>query len=93
MEVDNKYEILNCNILAQTKAANDFSVEIADNRKVIVVNFDYLDYNDGVVLRVRHTGENGQDLVMKGSVKAVKAIQRKGVPMVRGWMSRVSFQA
>ena len=69
IEIDKEYDILSCDILTQTKKANDFRAEITEDKRSIIVNFDYLDYQDGVVLKIRHTGWDSNDLVMKGSIK------------------------
>ena len=79
IEINNEYKILSCDILAQTKIANDFKVEITEDKKAIIISFDYLDYQDGVVLKIRHTGSDSNDLAMKGGIKGA-SIKEVGLP-------------
>lgn len=78
VQIKEAYEILSCEVIAQTKEANNVVVSMADDRKSVSISFDYLDYKEGVVLKIRHTGSESEDLEIKGSIKAVKSIQRKG---------------
>lgn len=76
ISIGSDYEILSCDILNQTKIANNFSVQIADNKKNIYLAFDYFDHNEGVVLKIRHTGSSSSDISVNGSIKAVRKIIR-----------------
>ena len=76
IEIEDEYSILSCDILTQTKKANDFRTEITEDKKSIIISFDYLDYLDGVVLKIRHTGSDRNDLAMKGSIIGAREIKR-----------------
>lgn len=76
LSIDSDYEILSCDILKQTKIANNFSAHIAEDKKNIYLAFDYFDHNEGIVLKIRHTGTSSSDLSINGSIKAVQKIKR-----------------
>ena len=76
IEINKKYDFLSCDILNQTKIANNFSTQISEDKKSILLQFDYIDYDEGVVLKIRHTGSSDNNLVICGSIKAVKEIVR-----------------
>ena len=76
--IDPAYEILSCDVLTQTRAANNFSVSLSPDSKSVEILFDYIDTDEGVVLKVRHTGSSNGDLSLCGSMKKVKEIKRKG---------------
>ncbi len=76
VSLNTKYEFLSCHILSQTKIANNFSAQIADDKKSIILLFDYIDHNEGVVLKIRHTGSSSSDINVDGSIKAVRTIKR-----------------
>lgn len=85
LEIDDKYEFLSCDILSQSKEANSFNLQITEDRKTILLKFDYIDYREGVVMRIRHTGSSSEDIKIKGSIKAAPMIQRKrGVRLRKG---------
>lgn len=75
--IDDKYVFLSCDVIVQTKDANGFVAVLSEDRRTIYLNFDYLDYEEGVVLRIRHTGSSDTDIMLKGSIKAVSEIRRK----------------
>lgn len=77
--IDSKYEILDCSILYQKNPANSFEISISKNKKEIIINFDYFDYNEGIVIQLFHTGSSSQDLEIAGSIKSVKSFKRKGI--------------
>lgn len=77
IEIDKEYDILSCGVVKQTKEANNFDVEIAGDKKSVVITFDYMDYEEGAVIKLRHTGSSSSNLIVKGSIKAVKSIKRQ----------------
>ena len=78
IEINPKYEILSCEMLIQTKVANDFKIILSADKKSALIDFDFVDYKEGVVFRVRHTGTSNSDICLLGSIKAVDGIKRTG---------------
>lgn len=48
---------------------NDVSCEILEEGKQVIIHFDYLAKNQGLVLKILHTGRGSMDLEVKGSMK------------------------
>lgn len=75
--IDDKYEILEAEILVSNNNSNDFKISIEENKKAILIKFDYFDYEEGLVLQLAHTGNSNEDIVVTGNIKSVKKIIRK----------------
>lgn len=78
LEIQDGYEILSCDTIVQAKDANNFLARVADDKKSVLLSFDFIDFEEGAVLRIRHTGSSSEDLSIKGSIKGVKSIINKG---------------
>ena len=48
---------------------NDVSCEILDGGRQVIIHFDYLAKDQGLVLKILHTGRGSMDLQVKGSMK------------------------
>lgn len=57
--------------------ANDFKTTISKDAQSVFITFDYFDYEEGIVLELTHTGNNSEDIELKGSIKTVKSIIKK----------------
>ncbi|WP_338867964.1 hypothetical protein WBJ53_16250 [Spirosoma sp. SC4-14] len=77
--IDEEYDILDAEILFQKNPANDFSVKIDSNRKAILINFDFFDFEEGIVIQLAHTGNSSDDVRLTGTIKSVKKILRKSL--------------
>ncbi len=75
--IDNKYKILDADILFQKKQANNF--EIKNDGKQVEVLFDYIDYAEGAVFQLIHTGKSSDDLEIKGTVFGSDKIKEKSL--------------
>lgn len=59
--------ILSAAIVYKTKDSNNFCLEKVQNG--IIVNFDYIDFHQGVIIDVYHTGQDIDSFILKGTVK------------------------
>lgn len=73
----NDFEILSAEILFQKNKGNGFMITISEDKKSILLQFDYFDFEEGIILKIHHTGNFSKDLRVVGSVKGVKKIARK----------------
>lgn len=48
---------------------NDVSCKILEGGKQVIIHFDYLAKNQGLVLKILHTGRGSKDLQVKGAMK------------------------
>jgi hypothetical protein len=75
--ISSEYEILDAEIIFQKNVANNFQISISDDRKSVNVNFEYFDFEEGIVLQIAHTGNSSNEIDITGTVKSVKKIKRK----------------
>lgn len=59
--------ILEAAITYKSRESNNFSVAKKGNS--VAVNFDYIDFHQGVIIDVYHTGQTDKSLLIKGTVK------------------------
>lgn len=59
--------ILTAAIAYKSRDSNNFSLEKILNG--IIVNFDYIDFHQGVIIDVYHTGHDIESIILKGTVK------------------------
>ena len=83
LTLNNEYHFLDAQILYQKNPANDFEINISNDKKSLNFNFDYLDQNEGIVIQVFHTAKHDHDISMIGSVKSVESILRKKTSIKR----------
>ena len=74
IELHEEGEILDYELLYQ-KEANDISPLLSDN-KIINIPFNYFSHNEGFVIKIYHTGKNGKQIRMCGSLKEDAKIKR-----------------
>ena len=61
-------EILDC-FLSYSEKENDVTLQIAEDRKSIILDFDYLAKKQGFVLKTLHTGQGSKALNVDGAMK------------------------
>lgn len=74
--IDPRYEILGADIQYEKNPSNDFRITISEDCRSVVIDFDYFDRNEGVVLQIYHTGHRSADISMTGQIKACREIRR-----------------
>ncbi|AZV43091.1 hypothetical protein [Peribacillus asahii] len=80
LELDKEEEFISIDFLKETRRINKFNAYIdPGQRNKIILNFDYLDPNDGVLLQILHT-DQVWDSKIKGSIKGMpKGVLSKGL--------------
>lgn len=68
-----------CNILAAdvivtNRPANNFQATLQRQENTVITDFDFIDYKNGAVVRLYHTGENIQDIDILGTIKGTNGI-------------------
>ncbi len=64
--------ILLAEIIASNKPANNFTLETRGGTKIL--SFDYVDYKDGVIIKVYHTGSNINDVDLTGTIRGARGL-------------------
>ena len=77
LSINNDSMFLDAKIIYQKNVANDFNISISKDHKYININFDYFDFEEGIVLQIIHTGNKNNDISLEGQIKSVKNILRK----------------
>lgn len=77
IQIKPDFEILEAKILYSKNESNDFRITLSKDRKFISINFDYFDFEEGIVLQLFHTGSQSSDITVTGTIKSVKEIKRK----------------
>jgi hypothetical protein len=73
IEIDEKYEILEYEILYQEKPANNFKLTPKD-RSILEIDFNYFDHEEGVIVQICHTATTDDSLKVKGAFIGAKNI-------------------
>jgi hypothetical protein len=72
----NGVEILNAELVESLHPPNHFVVERATDGAKVWVDFDYLDFEQGALIQIVHTGMWGEVLKVEGSIHGVNEIKR-----------------
>jgi hypothetical protein len=54
--IDNNHEILDFEKEYENNPANEFSFSLSDDKKILSINFDYIDKNQGFILQINSYG-------------------------------------
>jgi len=74
-EMDSK--ILDFEITYKHNEHNNIKLILADNKKNIALDFDYLEFNDGLVIKIFHTGSSENLINVKGTILDSKKISKE----------------
>ena len=66
--------ILEYKIIYQKNECSLFDIEEIESGKKLKVTFDFLDFQDGAVIQLLHTGNSSSDIEFKGTIKGVGKI-------------------
>lgn len=73
VKIKEPYKILDVFIIESSSKANGISV-ISDSSGGYLINFDYLNPNNGGVLQIIHTAKSSSSLFLQGEIKGIKEI-------------------
>ncbi|MEO6883392.1 MAG: hypothetical protein ABI199_05125 [Bacteroidia bacterium] len=90
--VKNKFDILDAEIIFQKNVANDFKIKIEEDKKSVLIQFDFFDFEEGIVVQIAYTGNFSSDVKLEGSIKSVKEVIRKGLLTFRLPFLNLLFQ-
>jgi hypothetical protein len=68
-----------CNILAAdivvtNRPASNFQANLQRQENTVIIDFDFIDYKNGAVVRLYHTGENIEDIDILGTIRGTNGI-------------------
>jgi hypothetical protein len=73
IEIEKEFKILGSELIFQKNIANDFKLTKIDDN-VLEIDFDYFDYEEGIIVEIYHTATTKNSLNVKGTFKGVKKI-------------------
>lgn len=76
-------KLLDAQIIYEKNTVNKFSLNLDEiQNQRILINFDYFDFSEGIILQVFHTGETGEEIEIRGTIKGAGAIKRNGLGVI-----------
>lgn len=75
--------LLDTKILSVNNDPSLFSVSLQPDKKSALIDFEYLDYNQGAIIQVIHTGTSSEDINIVGTVKGAKVLKKYLTPANR----------
>lgn len=83
--------ILQASILATSSPTNNFMESVNIDKNCVNLDFDFIDYNQGVVVQIFHTGVSDMDLELAGTIIEAKAVERIRYPGKDGHRFDIRF--
>jgi len=74
LTTSSEHKILQADVSYTKTKANNFSVALTDDRKAVLIDFDYFHTNEGVIIDVYHTGSINEHIQLQGTIKGVAQI-------------------
>jgi hypothetical protein len=75
--------LLDIQLLSTNSAPSSFSVSLQPDKTCALLNFEYLDYSQGAILQIIHTGTSSSHLSIVGTVKGTKVRKKYLTPADR----------
>ena len=72
--------IYDVEIIYSSQKANNFNINNSENTNEILLTFDYIDYNQGVIIKIVHSGNckgfSSDSIVCEGSIRGAMKIEK-----------------
>lgn len=69
LKIKSPFTILDTKLLKTSSPSNNIIVSLSEDKTIITLNFEYLDYEQGGIVQILHTGEDSVDLIFSGTIK------------------------
>ena len=76
IQTKNNVQVLDAKIIYTKNNANQISINLSEDNKEIVIDFDYLDNEEGCIIQIIHNGKNSRDIELCGTIKGVGKPQK-----------------
>jgi len=77
------YKILDAKIICSNNPANEISVgKVGTDGRTLLINFEYLDANEGCVLQIIHDGDSSYDLSVSGIIIGAGKPKKRFIPSI-----------
>lgn len=68
--------ILDARLIKVNYPPNNINLQYKTNEKIVYIDFDYLDQNQGAIIQIIHTGIFSDNLQVEGSIKGMKILTK-----------------
>jgi len=75
IEPQEEIKIYGAELLYQTDKSNDFKIIHDKENNLVLIDFDYMDYNQGSIMKIFHSGDSSANLNLIGKIKGVGNIK------------------
>ncbi len=82
IKVKEGFKILDAGLLYQTHQANHIVINVSEDKSAVGIDFEYLDYLEGGVVQLYHTGTSSEDVALTGTVQGGGNFQRNKIPEI-----------
>src|SRR5258708_1464899 len=66
----------------QKQYIKNLSLTLRQQAKKILIDFDYFDKDEGIIVQIFHTGKLSRDLEIQGIIKGAGTVRRLGMPFM-----------
>jgi len=74
--IENDFDILDASIIQIINQSNDIKANLSNDNKIVNIDFEYLDNNEGFVLQLFHNYENSDKIRINGTIKGFGKISK-----------------
>jgi hypothetical protein len=77
LKIEPQQEIIiyGAELLYQTDKSNDFNIIHDKENNTVLIDFDYMDFNQGGIIKILHSGDSSSNLNLIGKIKGVGNIK------------------
>lgn len=83
----NNTSFLEVKIIYFKNKYNLITTTLFENNKQVIINFDFLDYEDGAVIQILHTGSSSNDIEVSGTIIGGKIMKK--FPIKKNFSSKL----
>ena len=84
ISLNEPYKIFDTKVLVANNPANNISISRAGDERSVLINFEYLDANEGCVMQIVHNGVSPEDLSVSGTIIGAGKPKKKDIPSGNG---------
>ena len=76
ISIDNDFDILDASIIQESNKSNAITINFLDDKKMLLIDFEYIDKNEGFVLQLFHNDIKSDHISINGTIKGFGKISK-----------------
>lgn len=68
INIKDNYKIYQVQILKENNFSNNFKVTLSPDKQSVVIDFEFIEHNDGINLQILHSGKSSSDFELTGKI-------------------------